>query len=609
MFEMFLLKKYITVEEWNTILKTIAKYNGFFKWWKLILEFEGSYLHYYVKTVKNIPTSINKIDNILFKETTDLNNTEYSKKNFIMDFNNILDIREKIKRKNDENVKRVEINLCSSFKEKLKYHIHIITDKTNYTLLFNNPENLISINFENNYNIIPKSSPKYLDISKNLSMFETNNLNCLFEVDTFPYIEGKFYLNQFCYEFNRHSLVVGSSGSGKSKFLSLLVKNTLNSSVKYKIVIIDPHASLEDDIGGLGNVIDFSDKESSIDLFASDTDIIINVELLIELLENLIGKNNSKVERVLRHSLYLLLLNKCFNFNNLRRIILDIEYRNSLIDRNKIKVPINVIEFFASEFNDIKTKSYMDAISPIISLVDEMTMIPVFNEDALTNNLYDTILNNDLNIFSLDRTKLGDKITKTISGLIMQQLLTLVQKRRIDEHIIFIVDEVAVVENPILSRFLSEARKYNLSLILAGQYFKQISDELKSSIFANVLNYYIFRVSKSDAEVLSKNISMKIPLSDTEDAKIKMLTDLKNRECIVRINKNGMLMPSIKGITLDFIGIPRIKKLIKEDEVKVEEQRCSSKINFKINSKVNMKDILKKSSSSRKEINDERETC
>ena len=68
----------------------------------------------------------------------------------------------------------------------------------------------------------------------------------------------------------------------------------------------------------------------------------------------------------------------------------------------------------------------------------------------------------------------------------MQQLLTIIQKQEISEHIIFIIDEVAVIENPILSRYLSEARKYNLSLILASQYFSQISNELKNSIFANI---------------------------------------------------------------------------------------------------------------------------
>ena len=86
-----------------------------------------------------------------------------------------------------------------------------------------------------------------------------------------------------------------------------------------------------------------------------------------------------------------------------------------------------------------------------------MEMLPIFNEDNVTNNLKDEISNNFLTLFSLDRTLLGSKITKTISGLIMQQLFTLIQSNNFKEHIIFIIDEVAIIENPIICRFLSES--------------------------------------------------------------------------------------------------------------------------------------------------------
>lgn len=186
----------------------------------------------------------------------------------------------------------------------------------------------------------------------------------------------------------------------------------------------------------------------------------------------------------------------------------------------------------------------------------------------------------------------------------MQQLLTIVQKQEIDEHIIFIIDEVAVVENPILSRYLSEARKYNLSLILAGQYFNQISDELKNSIFANVINYFIFRVSKLDANVLVDNFNMKIPLDNSKERKIKLLTELNNRECIVRIDSNGILLPAFKAITLNYKSIPRIKGDIKNSSTYINDrnnQKVKSQA-FKLNSNVSLKDILVSNSSSRKVV-------
>ena len=231
-----------------------------------------------------------------------------------------------------------------------------------------------------------------------------------------------------------------------------------------------------------------------------------------------------------------------------------------------------------------------------------MEMIPVFNSEEKTDNLKNTIHNNYLTLFSLDRTKLGDKVTKTISGLIMQQLLTLIQKHEIEEHIIFIIDEVAIIENPILSRYLSEARKYNLSLVLAGQYFNQISDELKNSIFANAINYFIFRVSKLDANILVDNFNMKIPLDDSKDKKIKLLTELNNRECIVRIDSNGVLLPAFKGHTLDYKSIPRIKRNTTNTTTNNIGSIRKDKTNFNINSNVSLKDILISNSSSRKVV-------
>ena len=326
--------------------------------------------------------------------------------------------------------------------------------------------------------------------------------------------------------------------------------------------------------------------------------------MLLDLFKSLIADQyNSKLERVLRHSIHLLLTDESFNFSNLRKLILDLEYRNNLIKKLKYTLPISVIDFFLSDYNDLKTKSYGEAISPIISFIDEMEMIPVFNADQNTENLKNSIHNNFLTLFSLDRTKLGDKVTKTISGLIMQQLLTIIQKQEIDEHIIFIIDEVAIVENPILSRYLSEARKYNLSLILAGQYFNQISNELKNSIFANVINYFIFRVSKMDANVLVDNFNMKIPLDDSRDRKIKLLTELQARECIVRIDANGILLPAFKASTLNYTSIPRVERIELEDNnINTDNYSNKSKANFSLNCNISLKDILISNSSSRKVV-------
>ena len=132
------------------------------------------------------------------------------------------------------------------------------------------------------------------------------------------------------------------------------------------------------------------------------------------------------------------------------------------------------------------------------------------------------------------------------------------QKRHIEEHIILIIDEVAIIQNPILKRFLSESRKYNLSLILSGQYFNQINEDIQKAIFANIINYYTFRVSREDAIILSRNMQMEVAVHDSFFAKLKILSELGNRECVLRISTNGKVLPAFKARTLDVISHPRI---------------------------------------------------
>ena len=613
--EIYLTKKFISKEEWLELIKTISNYNGIFRRWKIIITNDRNQIRYFVKTRCSLPATINNLHSFLLKPVKEITAPKPSYTLFSLPKigSSIIDLINYSEIRNKGTLEYLEISFLKLYEDNIKSRIKYYLNKNGiikkYNIIFATPTSILSTDFEGNKRYFYKSSPKYLEINKILHLLNTDSNNALLSVDTFPYLQGKFYLNQNSFSFDKHSIIMGSSGCGKSKFISLLINNINKSESlkrKYKVVVIDPHAALEQDIGGIGKVIDFKSSLDSIDLFINNNDdIVASTELLLDLLKSFIADQyNSKLERVLRHSIHLLLTDESFNFRNLRRLILDLEHRNDLIKKLKYSLPISVIDFFLSDFNDLKTKSYGEAISPIIGFIDEMEMIPVFNTEQDSENLKDTIHENFLTLFSLDRTKLGDKVTKTISGLIMQQLLTIIQRQEIAEHIIFIIDEVAVVENPILSRYLSEARKYNLSLILAGQYFNQISEKLKNSIFANVINYFIFRVSKLDANVLVDNFNMKIPLDDSRDRKIKLLTELNNRECIVRMDSNGVLLPAFKGVTLDYTSIPRIKRTINNDNNNgnIKDKPNNSKNNFSLNSNVSLKDILISNSSSRKVV-------
>jgi hypothetical protein len=244
----------------------------------------------------------------------------------------------------------------------------------------------------------------------------------------------------------------------------------------------------------------------------------------------------------------------------LKRFLTDIELRNQVLDHVKDFAPPNIIRFFGADFNEIRTQYHNEAILPIVSLVDEMQLQPALVGQGDVP-LAKTINDNFLTLFSLNKVNMGEKVVKTVAGLIIQQVFLLAQARSFNQNVILIIDEVSVVQNPALASILAEARKYNLFVFLTQQYFGQIEDNLKAAIFANVYNYYVFRVSEEDAKALEGNLKMELPRDlvaqanahgiKEEALRIRMLTELHPRECIVRLLSKGQLAPCIKVRTLD----------------------------------------------------------
>lgn len=148
----------------------------------------------------------------------------------------------------------------------------------------------------------------------------------------------------------------------------------------YRVVVIDPHASLEEDLGGIegNNVISFKGADDGAELFGgAGTDVSAATELTGTLFKSLLAdRHNPKLERTLRFSLYVLMTGQVMSLDNLKRFLTDIEYRNQLLEHVKSFVPDNISKFFATDYNEMRTKYYNEAISPIVSLVDEMQLQP-----------------------------------------------------------------------------------------------------------------------------------------------------------------------------------------------------------------------------------------
>ena len=586
-FEFFLLKDEITKDDWQRLYNVFSQYIGVLKMFTITVRVEDNTVRYFVSSDRDLGVLSNNIEVGVLRPVkkeavlpTGTNNATKERLVVMKTGGNLLDLKEKYKVKKAKDLQVVVIKCRRINFEKAIAHSYIYFQDNakqwtvSHKIAGAFPAHLIAIDFSKNARYLRKKVGKYLDIQKSMHIMKSDKIGALFEVDTFPYMPQNYYLDLASYDFDKHSFIIGASGSGKSKLISLLVDKISKSQQykeSYRVIVIDPHASLEKDLGGIpkSRVINFKGQDDSAELFGgADTDVSASTELTGTLFKSLLNEqHNPKLERVLRFSLYVLMTAQIMSLDALKRFVTDIEYRNQILKHVDGFIPQNIIHFFGTDFNELRTKYYNESISPIASLVDEMQMQPsLAGGDENAMSLGQIINSNFLTTFSLNKVSMGEKVVKTIAGLLIQQIFLLAQAKTFDQKIILIIDEVSIIQNPALASILAEARKFGLSVILTQQYFGQIEKNLQDAIFTNVYNYYVFKVSEEDARVLEGNLNIDIPKEILQgekdkglkqsDVRVQMLTTLHSRECFLRLSSGGQLLPCVKARTLDVVAAP-----------------------------------------------------
>ncbi len=393
-----------------------------------------------------------------------------------------------------------------------------------------------------------KKAPLKFDIEKSSKVFSSYSHDSFLKIKE-VLSDSDLFLNISSFDHNKHTFIIGQTGTGKSKFIELFVKKLFQIDRQdYAVVLIDPHAVLYQNFVGFSKRIrTFNFKDSACELFPAVADPKVATELTVALFLNLLERKDARLEKILKYSLFALFSGNSMSLQNLRKILSDTEFRNTFLKDTKHEF---LAEFFETDFLEIQAKFYDSAIAPVFSLLEELNFLPIFGQDNL-QNLESVLKGNFLTIFSLNQIFLGEKATRLIAGLVIQQIFLLAQSGRIGKKIILIIDEVSVVQNPALVAILSEARKFGLSLYLAQQFLEQIDQNLQKAIFSNIYNYFIFKVSFENAKILSRNLQIDIKGKTLKDEeKIKIFVNLNPREVLVRIFKEQFL-PVFKAKTLD----------------------------------------------------------
>lgn len=224
--EVYLTNSFVSKEKWKNFIEMISKYNGYLKKWRIKVFLEQNKIHYILETNHVLPTMINNQEDFLLKELDHEESFTFDSSYRLPIFrdmgSNFTDIYgyDESKKNRILTCAIIEIFPLSSQKSFSSIHLyfdhHGKLEKRKGHFL---PANFLSISFELNKRFFYQKVPKYLKIEKQTHLLTQTKESSILKVDTFPYLQGDYYLDQNRYRFDLHSLVLGSSGSGKASFL------------------------------------------------------------------------------------------------------------------------------------------------------------------------------------------------------------------------------------------------------------------------------------------------------------------------------------------------------------------------------------------------------
>lgn len=350
-----------------------------------------------------------------------------------------------------------------------------------------------------------------------------NNMNFRFSD-----LKRIFYKVPISYQnlFERHTYIVGQSGSGKSE----LIKAICCKSVPYYArIIIDPHGDLANDFAYLEKcrIVDFSKSRFTINPFHLPDKSPQNRELAAQEITDLVGElmEDSSLSRLMQTVafpiIYTLLKLPYADFSMLRDVI------HPTDGIEKLKALENLVEpHHRAIWGDLIGDAYDTTKRSVFNRLQSLLNYSgIYNnlcgnddfEDVLADpNAGDKYANHGrIIVFSLPITQIGNEVSQTLGRVLMTRLQIFAKRRanippREREPFFVFVDEFQNFLSNATAQTLDQfGRKYGLNLILAHQHTAQLTDrEIKASVLANTKNKIVGMSNKDTRQALAGEMGL-----------------------------------------------------------------------------------------------------
>ncbi len=359
----------------------------------------------------------------------------------------------------------------------------------------------------------------------------------------------------------RHQYIIGKSGSGKSALLNWQSRQDIARGEG--ICIIDPHGDLIED--ALAHtvkerakdvvVFDPSDGERPMGLNLleartpeeKDRASLDAMEIFIKLFGNEIF--GPRIQHYFRNGCLTLMDDEAEGATllDVPRLFVDDEFQRYKVSKCKNVV---VRSFWENEIAKTGAREKEEMI-PYFSakfgpFVTNTTMRNIIGQPKSAFNIREIMDTGKVLLVNLSKGKIGD-VNAQLLGLIFVNKVNMAALSRADvpqrdrKRFYLYVDEFQNFITDAFATILSEARKYELGLIMAHQYIGQLvgktesygqaSTKMRDAVFGNVGTIMSFKIGAEDAEYMAKEFA---PVLSEQD-----VIGIPNFNCYVKLNVNN----------------------------------------------------------------------
>ncbi len=333
----------------------------------------------------------------------------------------------------------------------------------------------------------------------------------------------------------RHTYIIGKSGVGKSVLLaSMAIQDIINGE---GVCVVDPHGDLIADIMAkipserAEDVILFAPSDMTRPLalnlleydpkYPEQKTFVINEMInIFDKLYDLKQTGGPIFEQYIRNAMLLIMSHSesGSTLMEIPKVLADPEFRKMKLD--KCSDP-TVVDFWRKEAEKAGGDAALANVVPYVTskltqFISNDTMRPIIAQQKSSFNLRDVMDNKKILLVDLSKGLIGEMNSHLLGMIIVGKILMAALSRadapkeqRKDFYLY--IDEFQNFTTDSICSILSEARKYNLNLIIAHQYLGQLvknqDSSIRDAVFGNVGTWISFKIGSEDAETMSKEFA------------------------------------------------------------------------------------------------------